>query len=44
MPSFEHPYSVDTENSFFGHDVTYLPKKEIFPHPDNTLDNDILPL
>jgi len=26
--------SVNTENSFFGHDVTCLPKKDIFPQPD----------
>jgi len=26
--------SVNTENSFFGRDVTCLPKKDIFPQPD----------
>ena len=38
--------SVNTENSFFGRDVTYLPQKDIFPRPDNAdgsaLDKDIL--
>ena len=46
---YSHLYnSVNTENSFFGRDVTYLPQKDIFPHPDNadgsTLDKDILHL
>ena len=30
--------SVNTENSFFGRDVTYLPKKDIFPRPDSHAD------
>ena len=38
--------SVNTENYFFARDMTYLPKRDIFPHPDNygTLDKDALHL
>ena len=39
MAQYSHLHnSVNTENSFFGHDVTYLPKKDIFPCHDNHAD------